>query len=121
MGLVFESHDEILKLTAVPVGLVEPRGEECGALIVNAMIVSNENKKIISTEPNIKIPLTEEWYKAIAAKEPGQDDRIIMTLSKAIPNNEVDQSLMEILAGTGNSLYEIDDVYVQPKNVLIMG
>ena len=121
MGLVFESHDEILKLTGVPVGLVKPRGEECGALIVNSLIVSNEHRKVITTEPNIKIPLSEHWYNALAANEPGQDDRVILTLSKATPHNEVDKSLIDILSHSGNSLYEIDDVYVQPKNVLIMG
>ena len=121
MGLVFESHDEILKLTGVPVRLVEPRGDESGALIVNSLIVSNEHRKVIATEPNIKIPLSEHWYNALAANEPGKDDRVILTLSKAVPHNEVDQSLMDILSHSGNSLYEINDVYVQPKSVLIMG
>lgn len=120
MGLVFESHEETLRLTGVPVQLVAPAGDESGALICNSLIVSND-RKVIATESNIKIPLTDEWYKALAAEKPGQDDRVILSLSRAKPSNEVDSSLIDILLQTGNSLYQIDDIRVQPKSVLIIG
>jgi hypothetical protein len=120
MGLVFESHEEKLRLTGVPVRLVAPAGDESGALICNSLIVSND-RKIIATESNIKIPLTEQWYKALATKEPGRDDRVILSLSKSAPSNEVDRTLFAILSQTGNSLYDIDHIEVQPKSVLILG
>ncbi len=122
MRLVFESHDDVLKLTGVSARLVEPEGDEPAALIVSSMIVSNESRKaILTSSDDIRIPLTTEWYKALAAKEPARDDRVILTLEKAKPSNGVDGSLMDILSEAGNSLYEIKDMRVQPKSVSIFG
>ena len=122
MRLVFESHDDVLKLTGVSARLVEPVGGEPAALIVSSMIVSNKSREPIQTSvEDVHIPLTTEWFKAISAENPGRDDRVILTLEKARPSNNVDGSLMDILSNAGNSLYEIKDMRVQPKSVIIFG
>ena len=121
MGLVFESHDETLMLTGIPVAFVRPTDIEPGALIVDFMIVSNPNRLLVCSEYKMKIPLPAGWYKKLSERKIETNDRVIINLVRSTAENEVDRTLFEMLSQTGNSLYEIRDARVQSKPVLIEG
>ena len=117
MGLVFESHEEKLLLTGVPVRFDEPDGDE-GNVVLKSMIVSNDSR-IVKVENLITIPLTREWYKALAAKDPNENDRLVINLVKAKAHNEVDKILLDTLSATGFSMYDIEHALVETKSVWI--
>ncbi len=122
MGLVFESHDETLMLTGVPVAFVRPTDIEPGALIVDFMIVSNPSRLVVCSEYKMKIPLPSQWYKKLSERKIETNDRLVMNLVRcSAAENEVDRALFEMLSQSGNSLYEIRDARVQSKPVLIEG
>ncbi len=115
MGLLFQSHDDRLRLTGVPVRFYEGHESKQAGLVVNFMTVSNAEGQVIGTGYEAEIPLSAEWRKLIQSAKFGANDQMVLELEKIEPSNSVDRHLMQVLAGEGRSLYDIKAFRTEPN------
>lgn len=115
MGLLFQSHDDRLKLTGVPVRFYEGNATKQAGLVVNFLTVSNAEGKVIGSGYETEIPLSAEWRKLIQGTKFGSNDQMVLELEKIEPNNNVDRHLIQALAGEGRSLYDIKAFRTEPN------
>jgi len=109
VGLVLPSSEEKLRLSGVPVGVM-PGSKGAFDLVVNFMIVSTPDKRVIDSKHEARIALSDEWYQRVEdglEEESGQEVVFDLELEKPDPENKDDMALQKVLTEAGMSIYKI--------------
>ena len=115
MSFVFESSEEKLCLSAVPIGFGRDE-QDRPALIVNFASVTTPTGKIIHSGYEEKISLDSEWHERLLGKnlKMGQDG-ITFDLALTPPEGEALKILKEVLIGADHNVYTIADIKTGPN------